>query len=230
MTVTMLALPLSKVNFKNTNQVVLGSRSVDLIGKVFGRLTVIAMGLKDKQRNLMWVCACECGSEKSIRGFSLTNGSVNTCGCKIGHVPYSIHGRSGELVYKVWTSMWSRCTNPNDSSYAAYKDRAPPESWRNFDTFISDMGERPSHKHSLERVDNSKGYGPDNCEWATRDIQNSNKSNTIFITYEGTTKPASVWAKERGIDYAKLRHRHFNAGWSAAEALGFIKRPYVRHK
>jgi hypothetical protein len=221
----LLTIPLAKIDFYNLKP--LGSRSKNLAGSVFGNLTVLARSANDGQRNAMWSCFCACGVTKDIRGFSLTNGTVSTCGCKVGYVPHTKHGKSYDPVYKVWCAMWYRCTNPSNKSYDRYKDRAPPERWKSFENFIADMGERPTSAHTIERSDNTKPYGPDNCVWATRSVQNSNRSNTIFMTNAGVTKPLIEWAKECGIAYSTLLHR-VQAKWATEEALGLVKRPYQR--
>jgi hypothetical protein len=79
--------------------------------------------------------------------------------------------------YGVWAKMRSRCEKPTDRSYVNYGGRglAVCERWQKFENFYADMGPRPSKDHTLERVDNYKGYTPDNCVWATRDVQAKNR-------------------------------------------------------
>jgi hypothetical protein len=80
----------------------------------------------------------------------------------------------------VWRTMLARCNNPNSKSYKYYggKGITVCKRWQNYEVFLSDMGERPSAAHSLDRVDNSKGYSPSNCRWATRSEQQKNKTTT----------------------------------------------------
>lgn len=181
----------------------------DLTGKVFGRWTVVAYAGKDKSRNAVWLASCVCGVCREVRGFQMVSGASESCGCAQieSAKARATHGQSGSPEYAVWCQMWQRCTNPNDSSYAEYCDRAPPEAWKSYENFIADMGQRPSQKHTLERADNSKGYSPENCYWATRVEQNSNKSDNKFVTFAGLTLTITEWSRKTNIPYQLLRYR-----------------------
>lgn len=80
----------------------------------------------------------------------------------------------------VWRSMLARCNNPKDSSYFWYGARGITvcKRWLRYENFILDMGERPSPAHSLDRINNDKGYKPSNCRWASSSVQQKNKSST----------------------------------------------------
>ena len=80
-------------------------------------------------------------------------------------------------LYYTWANMLSRCTNPNTPNFSDYGGRGVTvcERWHHFKNFAIDMGKRPSKQHSLDRIDNDKGYSPENCKWSTRQEQNSNK-------------------------------------------------------
>lgn len=78
----------------------------------------------------------------------------------------------------VWRQMIKRCHDADHIAYHNYGGRgiAVCERWRaSFDAFLEDMGPRPSRGHSIERIDNDKGYSPKNCAWVTRSAQNLNK-------------------------------------------------------
>lgn len=79
--------------------------------------------------------------------------------------------------YHVWSDMKQRCLNVNHKNYDSYGGRGITvcDRWlHDFKTFFSDMGQRTSDKHSIDRIDNDGGYAPDNCRWATKSVQNSN--------------------------------------------------------
>lgn len=192
-------------------------------GDVFGRLTVLSEAPRRKHYRY-WLCQCSCGSApKAIYHYHLGAAS-NSCGCLRKETSSATgkqqiaQGKSFSPEYRVWYNMWKRCTDPKDRRYLAYKDRAPPEIWRDFHAFFADMGPRPSPKHSIERVDNSKPYGPDNCIWATNKEQARNTNTNLNIEYQGRIKCTAAWAEEFKINYNTLRSR-LARKWSIEKAL-----------
>jgi hypothetical protein len=109
--------------------------------------------------------------------------------------------------------MVGRCTNTSDHAYSYYGERGITvcDRWMDFANFHADMGEKPDGL-TLERKDNSKGYSPDNCCWATRKIQGQNRRSSRFITHDGRTKCAKAWAEECGLSKSAFYHR-LNIGW-----------------
>ncbi len=204
----------------------MATKAPDLIGQVFGYLSVQKRCASDAKRNSQWLCLCRCGNYTTVRGFVLRNGTTKSCGCAQAEAmaARATHNRSKDKIYKVWSAMWQRCTNPRDASYSIYKDRVPTDRWKSFENFIADMGDRPTELHSLERKDNSKGYSKENCEWALRKVQNRNKSNTVKLFFEGRTMSVSDWSDITGIKYSTLMSRITQLAWSPGEALGFHKR------
>jgi len=88
-----------------------------------------------------------------------------------------------------------------------------------FENFLKDMGNRPTPKHTLDRIDNDGDYTPENCRWATPTEQARNKRNTIFITYKDETKPLAEWAESLGMTWTSLYQRIKRHGWSIERAL-----------
>jgi hypothetical protein len=106
------------------------------------------------------------------------------------------HGHAKSPTYLSWSNMWQRTTDPNRVAFDKYSDHAPPIEWKNFPSFLKDMGLRPPGT-SLERVDNSKGYSKANCVWATRKVQSNNKSDSVRVEYNGvsyTVKELAIFA------------------------------------
>jgi len=122
--------------------------------------------------------------------------------------------------YRVWCAMKGRCLNLNDQNFHHYGGRGITvcDRWMNYANFIADMGERPSPKHQLERVDNNLGYSPDNCKWATTREQHRNKRTNVKITLDGETKIAADWARELGVGPGTI-HNRIAAGMSSEEAI-----------
>ncbi len=120
-----------------------------------------------------------------------------------------------------WDTMLQRCTNPKHAQFHDYGGRGiqvHPD-LRTFAGFLAVVGERPSSKHSLDRIDNEKGYEPGNLRWATRREQALNKRSNHLITFEGKTQPLAAWAEERGIEYNTLRSRIVTYGWPLEKAM-----------
>jgi hypothetical protein len=125
--------------------------------------------------------------------------------------------------YGVWKAMMGRCYNPNNNMFKHYGSRgiAVCDRWRGrtgFANFMADMGNRPSPKHSIERIDNNGPYSPSNCKWATLDEQLANRRNSVFMTLDGETRTASQWAAILGISPHVLYNRR-RQGWPDSRAL-----------
>jgi hypothetical protein len=145
-----------------------------------------------------------------------------------GHAATSKRKASAE--YRAYYAMIARCYNPRATRYSHYGGR--PENpitvcdrWRfgedgkcGFLCFLEDVGKRPSKRHSLHRVLNDKGYFPENCIWATRRVQQSNKSNTRLLTYKGRTLTLTQWSTRLRVPDQTLRTR-LNNGWSVERTL-----------
>ncbi len=128
--------------------------------------------------------------------------------------------RSGiSPTYTSWVDMRTRCANPAHSAYRYYGAvgvTVCPQ-WSSFDCFLEDMGERPAGK-TLDRKDNTKGYTPDNCRWATKQEQMRNQRTSVLITIDGVTLCTSEWARKVGLKIGTVTARIRN-GWTPERAL-----------
>lgn len=153
-------------------------KAIDLTGKTFGKLKVIKRAeTKSGEHHVKWLCECECGKVKSIRSQDLRTGKSQSCGCNIGFK----HGFSRTNEYKIWVDMIARCSNPNSPIFHHYGGRGIKvcKRWlQSFENFYSDMGDRPSIKYSLDRIDVNGDYEPSNCRWANQSIQAFNRRKT----------------------------------------------------
>lgn len=149
----------------------------DMVGLRFGRLLVVERA-GSTGRKATWACRCDCGAEHVATGYDLRAGHTTSCGCK--NRP---HGLSGHRLYQTWSSMMKRCYN---SACAAFKDYGGRgitvcSEWHDPRRFIEDMWPSFVEGMSLDRVDNSAGYSKENCKWATRSQQNSNKRPSVYV-------------------------------------------------
>lgn len=171
----------------------------------------------------MWLCLCDCGQKKLVRSSHLIGGLVLSCKClsrEIASQVNTTHGRSKSRLYAVWNTMCGRCRDTSNERYGG-RGIAVCKRWRGkggFANFVTDMGE-PTAGLSIERKDNTKGYSPANCRWATRKEQARNKRTTRLITFNGQTKPLADWAEELGLSYKNTHRRIFARGWSVERAL-----------
>jgi hypothetical protein len=152
----------------------------DMTGRHVGLLTVLERA-PVHGKNAHWRCVCACGRETVVSGTRLRRGLTRSCGClrrdnglKHGHRrPGATHP-----LYRVWTTMWQRCSNPRATSYENYGGRGITvcNRWRDFAAFLADMGDRPEWADGgIDRVDNDRGYEPGNCRWATAKEQRANR-------------------------------------------------------
>jgi hypothetical protein len=123
-------------------------------------------------------------------------------------------------TYQSWQAMKQRCNQPAHKHYSNYGGRGIKvcARWNQYANFLEDMGERPAN-HSLDRLDNSVGYSPVNCRWATRTEQNRNNSQNRNITFDGQTKCLSEWCEILNLNYARVYARLFKLKWKVEDAF-----------
>lgn len=157
---------------------------IDLTGSRFGRLVVLERD-GSLRGEAAWLCQCDCGRQKTTRGFSLRNGDTTSCGCvqrERTSAANKVHGRRQYVpgtpkTYASWVAMRRRCTEPGNNRYHMYGGRGITvcERWANsFENFLADMGERPDGM-TLDRIDVNGNYEQANCKWSTATEQARNR-------------------------------------------------------
>lgn len=132
------------------------------------------------------------------------------------------HGKSSHPLYKRWITVKERCYNPHSTSYFIYGGRGIVmcDEWRDsFESFFNwsiSSGFAPGL--TLDRIDNSKGYSPDNCRWVDMKTQSNNTRKNVFITFNGETKTLTQWAEQLGGSHYLVADR-LKYGWTIEEAL-----------
>lgn len=195
----------------------------ELIGKQFGLWTVLGAEGKTKQGGTTLLCVCKCGTEKFVRACYLFDGRSQSCGC-VGKARFlrliEKHGNCGTATYTAWKSMLTRCTNPNNHCYANYGARGITvcERWKSFANFHEDVGDRPSDRHSLGRINNEGNYEPGNVRWETWEQQANNKRNNRLVNYGAEQLTVPELAKKTGLSASNLRYR-LDSGLSPHDAI-----------
>lgn len=153
-----------------------GRPFLDLTNKRFGRLIALERVGQDEKRHAFWRCICDCGTEVTVRAGVLSQNRKLSCGC-LWEDAMTKHGMTRTPEFTVWVQMRQRCGNPNHPRFKDYGGRGITvcERWQRFEGFIADMGARPNSRATIERVDNDKGYSPENCVWLDKSLQNRNR-------------------------------------------------------
>lgn len=204
----------------------------ELIGKRFGRLVVQSV-LPVSRLPRQYLCLCDCGRQSTPAKGSLLGGRTRSCGCLEAETRKRgfgrKHGYYSHPLYNLWRKMIERCYKHTNIGYRNYGARGIKvcEAWKtSFESFVADMGSRPSLDHSVDRIDNDGDYEPGNCRWATPKEQRRNARDNRVLEFRGIRKCVSEWADELGMTDDVILKR-LKYGWSVEEAL---TTPYQRGK
>lgn len=169
----------------------------NLVGRHFGRLTVVSMTDKRIDRHVVWECQCECGSICFVPSNSLITGRTKSCGClmkEMRGVSRITHHQSNEKIYFVWQAMRKRCFHKKDKNYKYYGGRGITvcDEWKNdfqpFYDYVSSLQHFGEKGYSIDRINNDGNYEPGNVRWATAKEQSNNQRKRQKANFERETE------------------------------------------
>ena len=187
---------------------------IDITGKIFGKLTVIQLS-EHIDRKYYWECKCECGNITIVEGSKLKNGHTKSCGCikkeRISKVNYK-NGLSKTKIAFTYRNMLNRCYRESNEMYYLYGARGITvcDEWLGENGFVNfcNWSMQNGYKKDLtiDRIDNKKGYSPDNCRWVDIYVQANNKTNNIFLKINGVIDTVGNHARRYNVSYWNLLH------------------------
>lgn len=207
-------------------------------GETFGRWKILGKpfhtSTTGKTKYWYVVCECSCGVVSAIRVNELERGNSKSCGCLNKEILIencTSHGLSNHPFYNIWGAMVQRCCNPKSEAYHIYGGRGITicEEWRNKPESFIKWAIKNGYKKGLhvDRIDNDKGYSPNNCRVVTPQENCMNTSRNHWITYEGETRTIMQWSDKLKIPYSRIRNR-LKKGWALKDVLN-PNRLYRRH-
>lgn len=174
-------------------------RLIDISGKRFGKLVVLEREPRLKSdKHTKWRCVCDCGQQTVATYINLKTENTTSCGCN-----RKPHGMTGSLTWRSWSSMMRRCVWKSDSKYNGFVK--VDYHYYDYINFVADLGERPSPQHTIDRIDNSRGYEVGNLRWATTYEQSRNKRSNRWVSHKGQTMILSDWARHYGVTHPAIR-------------------------
>jgi len=210
----------------------------DMIGKRFGRLTVIAFGEKHRypcgSLRWKWKCRCDCGKETIVDATTLRRGVSKSCGCLASETTRTRSFKHGcanrkNIVpeYYSWKAMTRRCRDQQDDNYYLYGARGINvcNEWMDIRKFIADVGKRPSARHTLERIDNSIGYFPGNVKWALPKEQANNRRDNRVVEFNGKTQTIQKHCDDLGMRRGPVSSR-LDRGWTVENTFSIPIKVY----
>jgi len=175
----------------------------------YGLLTFHKEAGVNKHGKTLWELKCDCGKTTVAVASQVRSGKTKSCGHLKTQGNRRTHGKRSSKVYTAWCNMKARCMNTFHKQYKDYGGRGImfQDSWKVFESFYLDVGDPPTMKHTLDRIDNSGNYTKDNVRWALRYTQARNSRQNIWVAINGTIKCLYDWCDEYNISAGSVYKR-----------------------
>ena len=203
------------------------NRIKDISGKRYGRLVVVGVNGRTKCGKVLWECKCDCGNTTLATKDHLGK-CTNSCGClkkEVSRNRWTKHGDKHSRLYNLWCSMRQRCGESGVEKEAYYERGIRVcEEWNDYTKFrdwAMSHGYDPNAKRgvtTIDRIDNDKGYSPDNCRFVTQTENARNKRNNHIIVVDGEHLCLNEAAQKYGINNGTLAGR-ISRGWNPEDAV-----------
>jgi len=195
------------------------------VGQVYGQLTVREFShwkqTKAKFRHAIFECECTCGEVCEASIYNLRSGNTVSCGCFRREL-MTKHGMHDSQEYGIWEGIIQRGTGKDGQKWYADRGITVCDEWRGeggFQAFFEHIGPRPSPKHSVDRIDNDRGYEPGNVRWATKSEQARNTRRNHIVHVNGERMCLIEACEKFNLPYDRVMQR-IRSGWSTERAFG----------
>lgn len=200
-----------------------------IVGQRYGRLRVLAAAPR-RGHNPAWFCRCDCGTATVAIASNLRGGNTQSCGCyhaEVTSAVKTIHGRCKSTEYTSHQAMMARCYSSANIGFRLYGGRGIVvcDRWRlgedgksGFQCFLADMGQKPTARHSLDRINVNGNYQPDNCRWATPYDQARNTRRNTWVEFRGHRMILADAIRLSGLNRTLVMQR-LARGWAMEAAL-----------
>ena len=199
------------------------------VGSTFVRLTTISetySQMCSSRKRRFVSCRCECGNILTVSVENLTTNHTQSCGClhkEQTSQANGTHRMTGTPIYRAWRNMINRCKNTKVKCYKYYGGKGVTvfSDWLDFPTFQKWAIEAGYKDHlTIERLDNSIGYCPENCTWIPQSMQSRNRTTSIFLTLRGERKTIAEWGRDPRSKYKRSSiQARLKAGHSPESAV-----------
>ena len=191
-------------------------KGINLVGKRFGKLTVLeTLTEKENKTNRCYcICKCDCGKITKTRREQVLSGHTKSCGClqkEIARKSLTTHKLSRTRIYRIWWNIKRRCEANNQYTYKYYGGRGIKvcEEWladfMNFYKWAMANGYR--EELTIDRIDVNGNYEPKNCRWEDMKVQSNNTRKNHFVEYKNEKHTIAEWSRILGLTYDAFRYR-----------------------